>query len=112
MALAWETLLGLQGKGDVTPPKNPQFGFWWLVLSSLCHFKMILLGQCSSEFANINLEENGCGKRGGKETGRRETLGSRWLVFLYILTFSCLSPYGEGQDAVGFALGGDTWTIL
>lgn len=105
-------LLGLRGRGAVTPPKNSQFGFWQLVLSWLCHFKMIPLGQCSSKFANRDLEGNARGKRGGREMERRETPGSGWLVFLFILNFSYLSLYGEGQDAVGFASGGDTWTIL
>lgn len=112
VAPAWEVLLGLQGKGAATPPENSRFGFRQLVLSWLCHFEMIPLGQCGSKFAKRNLEGNARGKRGGKEMERREMLGSRWLVFHYIPNFSCLSLYGEGRDAVGFASGGHTWTIL
>lgn len=69
---------------------------------------MILLGQCSSKFANRNLEGNALGKRGRKEMERREMPGSRWLISLCIPNFSYLSLYGEGCGAAGFASGGDT----
>lgn len=97
---------GCRGKELGHPQKKFQFGFRRLVLSWLCHFQMIPLGQCGSKkFGERNLEGNSCGKRGGKETERRETLGSGWLGFLYILNFSSVSVW-RGPGCCWLCLGG------